>query len=372
MKNVCRATLVLLLLSISAQAGPVEDLLNEIERQTSELGKTEVRKIMIDIGPLAGKGEGRDVDEVSDLPNGWVLDGDPTFHETYRTGDTSWNGITLLSKGSDLRTAQEYLDKMRSEAEGTVITADGTQYKGRLENELSHARNLVQQFKTGSQAIRYRARVAPQYRDYSAMGVGYSDLKARGCLKGEIWIPIRRVGTPDEWQNLLSLYSSLRSAIAKPRPSWSVAEEISATQWNTPGYADSNNPVIGGKDEFDNFTYPALVKCAGSWMPGRIIKGQNYGIGCYGGQLLTSPEFAVLTSKNHNYGYQAWQGVIPDNAFTGGTDAKTGKTLYFARGKIAGRWVPGKWLAGSPNCWVPYDGKEQLCSEFELLCQSPK
>lgn len=156
-------------------------------------------------------------------------------------------------------------------------------------------------------------------------------------------------------------------------PVYSGADEISAYQWTVPGYADKNNPVIGGKDEFDNFTYPAIAKCNDCWVPGRVIKGQSYGITCYGGQLLTSPEFAVLANRNHNYSYIPFKGgIIPENALRGGTDSKTGKPLFFARGKIAGRWVPGKWLAGSPHCWVPYDGREQLTEEFELLGQFPK
>ena len=201
------------MLSWQAGASPVDQIIAEIQREAARIGKTDIRKVTVDIGPITSKGEGRDLNEVCDMPTGWVLDGSPSWHETYRTGDSSWNGITLLSEGSTLKTAQSYYQKLVSEAGLTATTAEGTQVNGRLQDGMTNIRQTMEHFQTGSQAIRYRARVAPSYREYSIAGMHYSDLKGRGCLRGEIHIPIRYVGMREDWEHLLSCVSGKRAWI---------------------------------------------------------------------------------------------------------------------------------------------------------------
>ncbi|KAK9753383.1 Protein of unknown function (DUF3421) [Popillia japonica] len=62
----------------------------------------------------------------------------------------------------------------------------------------------------------------------------------------------------------------------------------------------------------------------------------------------------------------AASGDIPQNAFVGGED--NGETLFVARGSFGDSQVPGKLLASHGCCYVPWGGKENPLTEYEVLC----
>lgn len=63
---------------------------------------------------------------------------------------------------------------------------------------------------------------------------------------------------------------------------------------------------------------------------------------------------------------KAKKGAIPPNAVQGGFE-KDGKPLFVARGLHKGSLIPGKAAPHIGGMYVPYDGKEKLVTEYEVL-----
>ena len=59
-------------------------------------------------------------------------------------------------------------------------------------------------------------------------------------------------------------------------------------------------------------------------------------------------------------------GKIPDNATRAGYE-KDGKPLFIARAKMRGLWTAGKCGSHLPGAHIPYDGKEVIVKDYDVL-----
>lgn len=57
---------------------------------------------------------------------------------------------------------------------------------------------------------------------------------------------------------------------------------------------------------------------------------------------------------------------IPDNAIRAGYE-ENGRPLFIARAKMEGTWTPGKCSPNYDGAYIPYDGKELIVKDYDVL-----
>lgn len=126
-----------------------------------------------------------------------------------------------------------------------------------------------------------------------------------------------------------------------------------------PSYA-----MKGGYESDGTILYIARIKYEGGIHVGKARANAREAFIPYGGKELIITPYELYTGKAR------WVKVsgegTPKDAVVGGNE-NNGTFLYIARAFIEGGWHIGKVRRNATEAFIPYGGKEEIVSDFEIL-----
>ena len=127
----------------------------------------------------------------------------------------------------------------------------------------------------------------------------------------------------------------------------------------TPSYA-----LKGGYESDGTILYIARIQYEGGTHVGKARANAQEAFIPYGGKELISSPYEIFTGKGR------WMKVsgekVPNGAIVGGNE-NNGTVLYIVRAFIGGGWHIGKLRRNGREAFIPYGGKEEIVSDFEIL-----
>jgi len=124
-------------------------------------------------------------------------------------------------------------------------------------------------------------------------------------------------------------------------------------------------------------TYVGRVHHNNEWIPGKVVEGHESAYVAYDGKEHSGSDYEILVECGIGHesgkGYKwksAGNGTVPKNALIAGTD--NGKLLYVARAEMNGEMCVGKLFPEHGGAYMPWGGKENKVSDYEVLCFSTR
>ncbi|KAJ8917486.1 hypothetical protein NQ315_005535 [Exocentrus adspersus] len=103
----------------------------------------------------------------------------------------------------------------------------------------------------------------------------------------------------------------------------------------------------------------------GDWIPAKVIPDKGVAYVGYGLKEHSKEKFQVLCQQKFDW-IQSNKGVVPLGAVEGGRTV-SGETLYIGRVYHKGMPTIGKIHPTHRTCYIPFDGKEILYEQYEIL-----
>ncbi|XP_058459864.1 natterin-4-like isoform X2 [Malaya genurostris] len=126
------------------------------------------------------------------------------------------------------------------------------------------------------------------------------------------------------------------------------------------------NMVRAGVDADGAIIYVGRAFHEGEMVPAKVIPSKNAAFICYGGEEILKEDFEVLRSGDFVWEF-ASNGVVPENAVKIGATVD-GEPLYTGRALYCGTQTPGKVHSSHGCLYIPFEGSEVSCAEYEVLC----
>ncbi|XP_058830210.1 natterin-4-like [Topomyia yanbarensis] len=127
-----------------------------------------------------------------------------------------------------------------------------------------------------------------------------------------------------------------------------------------------SNMVRAGVDGDGAVIFAGRAFHEGEMVPAKVIPSKNAAYICYGGEEILKEDFEVLRSGDFVWEF-ASNGVVPENAVKIGATVD-GEPLYMGRALYSGTQTPGKVHSSHACLYIPFDGAEVSCAEYEVLC----
>jgi hypothetical protein len=137
------------------------------------------------------------------------------------------------------------------------------------------------------------------------------------------------------------------------------AQWVLVSDGGTPSYA-----MKGGYESDGTILYIARIQYEGGTHIGKARANAREAFIPYGGKELISSPYELYTGKGR--WMKVLDGKFPKGAVVGGNE-NNGTALFIARSFIEGGWHIGKVRVNATEAFIPYGGKEEIVSDFEIL-----
>nr|BAN20200.1 conserved hypothetical protein [Riptortus pedestris] len=134
--------------------------------------------------------------------------------------------------------------------------------------------------------------------------------------------------------------------------------------WSSAGNVPSG-AVHGGRDADGGTIYVGRATHNGDVLPAKVCPNHGCAFVCWNGEEITKLEYEVLVSE-HTAWKDAEGGDVPSEAIQIG-QTRDGEPLYVGRTLIEGTLTIGKVHPSHGVLYVPYEGKEENFSNYEVL-----
>lgn len=134
-------------------------------------------------------------------------------------------------------------------------------------------------------------------------------------------------------------------------------------QWTSGGGQTPVNALRGGNEADGSPLYIARVRHEGGLHIGKVRANSREAFIPFGGIEMVVTNFEIYTGRG------AWvhlDGNFPPNAIAAGYEAD-GSALYIARASLGGGMHIGKVRANAREAFIPFGGREEIVSDFEIL-----
>ncbi|GAB1863071.1 hypothetical protein CAJAP_04150 [Camponotus japonicus] len=138
------------------------------------------------------------------------------------------------------------------------------------------------------------------------------------------------------------------------------------TRWPAP-YADSRMLISIGRDMDGTNLVVGRAMHQGDMLPAKVKPDHGVAYVCYGGVEYTKHDFEVLMPAHFNW-IRSSHGHVPEHAVEAGRTT-SGEMLYVGRTFHNGIPCVGKVQRSHGVMYIPFDGKEIPCREYEVLVQ---
>ncbi|XP_011263785.1 uncharacterized protein LOC105255934 [Camponotus floridanus] len=138
------------------------------------------------------------------------------------------------------------------------------------------------------------------------------------------------------------------------------------TRWPAP-YADSRMLISIGRDMDGMNLVVGRAMHQGDMLPAKVKPDHGVAYVSYGGAEYTKHDFEVLMPAHFNW-IRSGHGHVPEHAVEAGRTT-SGEMLYVGRTFHNGIPCVGKVQRSHGVMYIPFDGKEIPCREYEVLVQ---
>lgn len=135
------------------------------------------------------------------------------------------------------------------------------------------------------------------------------------------------------------------------------------------GWVPHGKAVVGGYDINGETIYVGRALCSGDIIPGKIVPSHQTCYVPWGHQEHSVKEYQVLTMSGDVQvtWVPASNGEVPTGAIEGGRTCN-GEKLFIGRAHHHGSHVVGKVHPSHRFLYIPFGGKEESLSNYEVLC----
>lgn len=181
---------------------------------------------------------------------------------------------------------------------------------------------------------------------------------------------------------------NLHGVIDPPPPYHSIAAPVYPPTTPIQPYIPPRQPVGDGPQQSDiwvvssaNYTpqnavyaghdtdMSPIVVCRcfhnGDLLPGKAIPSRACSYVSYAGQEIQKDNFEILIGEGYDW-MPAWNGTLPPGAIEAGRTVN-GEILYVGRAHYCGSLTPGKIQLSHGALYIPFGGREQRISNYEVL-----